>query len=81
MIKNCPALKTGYGQIGKDKVKKIVRDAQFMEIWKIKKNDIDVCKSCEFRFICTDCRAFHQSDVNYLKPAKCTYDPEIGEWG
>ena len=47
----------------------------------INKDLIDVCKDCEFRYICTDCRAYIQDKNNiYSKPAKCNYDPYNAEW-
>jgi hypothetical protein len=40
-----------------------------------------VCKDCEFRYICTDCRAYLEDPYNeYSKPLKCGYDPYTGEW-
>ena len=48
---------------------------------KIKKDDIDVCKDCEFRYICTDCRSIIK-DLNYRysQPVKCKYNPYLGKW-
>ena len=53
----------------------------FKDLWNIKKDDIDVCKDCEFRHICTDCRAFikDENDI-YSQPAKCGYNPYIAKW-
>ncbi|HLT42986.1 MAG TPA: hypothetical protein VKZ95_09805, partial [Sphingobacteriaceae bacterium] len=42
---------------------------------------VDVCKDCEFRYICQDCRAYlKNSDDLYSKPLKCTYNPYEGVW-
>ncbi|MDR2057516.1 MAG: hypothetical protein LBP83_04405, partial [Dysgonamonadaceae bacterium] len=39
------------------------------------------CKDCEFRYICTDCRAYLQdSNDIYSQPAKCNYNPYIAKW-
>lgn len=47
----------------------------------ITKDKVSVCKDCEFRYICTDCRAFVSSpDDPYSKPAKCSYDPYTATW-
>jgi SPASM domain peptide maturase of grasp-with-spasm system len=81
-IKNCPSMKVGYGKI--DNVKdldEIVNDNTFKESWLINKDKVKVCRDCEFRYICTDCRAFlkDQTDL-YSKPLKCGYNPYVGIW-
>ena len=79
-IKNCPSLPLSYGNI-KDTTLQIAMQKQgFKDMWSINKDKINVCKYCEFRYMCTDCRAYVQSD-QYSKPAKCNYDPFTGKWG
>ena len=45
-----------------------------------------VCKDCEFRYICTDCRAYtekthtNEEGLDTSKPLKCGYNPYTGEW-
>jgi hypothetical protein len=53
----------------------------FAALWSINKDQITVCKDCEFRYVCTDCRAYllDAGDL-YSKPSKCTYDPYTAEW-
>lgn len=47
----------------------------------ITKDKITGCKDCEFRYICTDCRAYIEEPEDiYSKPLKCGYDPNTGEW-
>lgn len=76
-IKNCPSMKKIYGKIGHS-VTDIVKTQDFQEIWGLNKNSILICKICEFRYMCTDCRAF----LNNLndKPLKCNYDPFTAVW-
>src|SRR6185295_1561186 len=53
----------------------------FAALWSINKDQIAICKDCEFRYICTDCRAYLQDTADlYSKPSKCTYDPYTAEW-
>lgn len=76
-IKNCPSLERIYGNIYSDDLEKIVLSKEFMSLGQINKDQIETCKDCEFRYICSDCRAF-VSEVE--KPKKCTYSPETMEW-
>ena len=80
-IKNCPYMKHHYGHISNTNIEDVVNLPEFQKWWYIKKDDIDICKDCEFRHMCTDCRAFIKDPENiYSQPAKCTYNPYICKW-
>ena len=80
-IKNCPSLKESYGNIKNDLLETALEKPTFKKYWKINKDQIETCKECEFRHICTDCRAFLKNPENlYSKPLKCGYDPKTNEW-
>ena len=70
-----------YGNIKDCNIIDIVKSSKFQELWKITKDKIEVCKDCEFRYICIDCR-YHIDDKNNINshPAKCKYNPYIGKW-
>jgi len=80
LVKNCPSSKISYGHISEVSSLEEVIDSNFKKFWHIKKDDISVCKDCEFRFICTDCRVFVENDDEIGKPSKCNYDPYIAKW-
>ncbi len=80
-IRNCPSMGRSFGVVGKTTLEEVVKDAQFRRAWAQKKDDILVCKDCEFRYVCTDCRAYVEDpDDELSKPAKCGYDPYTGTW-
>lgn len=80
-IRNCPAMKQSYGNIRDTTLKEAIEKPGFKDCWTICKDQIDVCKDCEFRYMCTDCRAFIKDPANpYSQPAKCTYNPYICLW-
>lgn len=80
-IKNCPSLEKIYGNINKATIKDVVSSDEFQFIWKVNKDDIEVCKNCEFRYICMDCRAYIKDKNNiYSQPVKCNYNPYIAKW-
>lgn len=80
-IMNCPSMEEVYGNIQFDSLDKIINTEKFKKLWKIKKYDIDICKDCEYRLICTDCRAYldDPNDI-YSKPLKCGYNPYTNKW-
>lgn len=80
-IKNCPSMSKHYGHISNTNVAEVVQSEEFQKLWHIKKDDIKVCKDCEFRHMCMDCRAYikNPNDI-YSQPAKCPYNPYIAKW-
>ena len=80
-IKNCPAMERSFGNIKDTTLQEAIEKPGFKDMWFIHKDQIDVCKDCEFRHMCTDCRCFIKDPGNiYSQPAKCTYNPYICKW-
>lgn len=79
-IKNCPSMIENYGHIETTHLNKALNQSGFKKYWSITKNQIDICKDCEYRDVCVDCRAYTQDSAKLGKPAKCNYDPYSGEW-
>ena len=69
-----------FGNIRTDKLIDILNIKAFKKVWNINKDKIEVCRDCEFRYICTDCRAIREnkSDI-YSKPLNCSYNPYTNE--
>ncbi len=80
-IKNCPSMPQSFGNIKNNDIEKIVHSKEFQRTWKIHKDLVDTCKDCEYRRVCTDCRAYiENSEDEYSKPLKCGYNPYTNEW-
>lgn len=80
-IKNCPSLQRSFGNIAVSSLHSALAHHEFPELWAINKDQIEICRDCEFRYICTDCRAYLSDRENlYSKPSKCSYDPYLAEW-
>jgi SPASM domain peptide maturase of grasp-with-spasm system len=82
-IKNCPSMAMSYGNINDPDVniEAIVNSEEFQKVWYINKDKINICKVCEFRHVCTDCRAYLEDPEDiYSKPLKCGYNPYTTEW-
>lgn len=87
-IKNCPSMSESFGNILDISLAETIEKPGFNKYWNVNKDLIAVCKDCEFRYICTDCRAYVEdphdssgpSGTNLSKPLKCGYDPYTGEW-
>lgn len=81
IIKNCPSMKKSFGKVNEIKLKELIINNEFKGVWNISKDKVKVCRDCEYRYICTDCRAFRddESDI-FSRPSKCKYNPYIGKW-
>lgn len=80
-IKNCPSMTESFGNIKDTTLAEAIEKPGFKKYWDINKDKIHVCKDCEFRYICTDCRAYVEDPADILsKPLKCGYNPYTGEW-
>jgi SPASM domain peptide maturase of grasp-with-spasm system len=79
-ICNCPSMRATFGKdVGR--LREIVGSPEFQRPWTLGKDELEVCRGCEFRYVCTDCRAYLESDISRGKPARCSYDPSSGSWG
>jgi SPASM domain peptide maturase of grasp-with-spasm system len=81
-IHNCPSLPDVYGHVSDTSFREALSSQGFSKYNHITKQQVDTCNVCEFRNICTDCRAFRKNDGDILsKPAKCNYNPHTCTWG
>ena len=80
-IKNCPSMKQSFGNIRDTRLREAIIHPKFKKLWNVTKDQITTCQDCEFRYICTDCRAYLENPENiYSKPLKCGYNPYTNEW-
>lgn len=80
-IKNCPSFKDSFGNIENVKLDEALKYKGFKKRWDISKDKIAICKDCEFRHACTDCRAYKENpEDDYSKPLKCGYSPYTNKW-
>ncbi len=70
-----------FGNIKDTTLQEALDHPDFKKYWNVTKDQVQVCKDCEFRYICTDCRAYLENPEDmYSKPLKCGYDPYTGVW-
>jgi len=80
-IKNCPSMAQSFGHVSNSTLAEIVHQSDFQRVWHIAKDEVDICRDCEFRYVCTDCRAYLENPQDeFSKPLKCGYNPYTGEW-
>ncbi|HLL83069.1 MAG TPA: SPASM domain-containing protein, partial [Longimicrobium sp.] len=80
-IRNCPSTPRSYGHVHDTSLHSALAHREFRELWEVNKDQVEVCRDCEFRYVCTDCRAYIAEPADrFSKPSKCTYDPYTARW-
>jgi len=80
-IKNCPSMLRSLGNVKTTPLADAIKHPSLVRLGSITKDQIEVCRDCEFRYICTDCRAHTRDYRNpYAKPRGCGYDPYTAAW-
>lgn len=70
------------GNICRNNLREIIESDEVKRCWFMPFDDIMVCKDCEYRFACKDCRPLAKSvdgSQNGKNP-RCKYDPYTGIW-
>lgn len=81
LVKNCPSMSNNFGHFKEINFEALRNNKEFTKYWGISKDQVEICKDCEFRYICSDCRAYLEEPENiYSKPLKCGYDPYTNKW-
>ncbi|WP_109437959.1 SPASM domain-containing protein [Aquimarina sp. AU119] len=75
-IQQSPFTDKVFGNVGTKSLLSIISNQTFQEYWDIPKDKIEVCKDCEFRYVCNDARIPLKRDgKTYYFEESCTYDP------
>jgi radical SAM protein with 4Fe4S-binding SPASM domain len=81
-IFNAPETRQCFGNINNLKeLADVFLSNAFQKYWKVKKDICDVCKHCEFRYMCIDNRLPVRRLVGeWHYESECDYNPYIGKW-
>ena len=79
-IYNAPNLMKRHCNISDCNIVNVIHKTDFQELFKVNKNEIDICQNCEFRHTCynTSDLFFTKKRWEYIK--KCDYNPFISKW-
>lgn len=84
-IKNAKETNVNFGYIydciDKRILTNIICSNEFQEYWNVTKDKCDVCKHCEFRYMCVDNRLpYKRNHSEWYHKIECNYNPYIGKW-
>lgn len=70
------------GNVLQNNLKEIVFGKNLQRLWRLTKDNVEVCRDCEYHYACKDCRPLAEAQSGKLtsKYPRCTYDPYTGAW-
>lgn len=70
------------GNIKNSHIASLILTQKCEPYWELTKEKINICKDCEFRYSCPDCRVIAEKQTGnlYGKTFGCRYSPGTGEW-
>ncbi|MCG2686268.1 SPASM domain-containing protein, partial [Candidatus Parcubacteria bacterium] len=71
------------GDLKEESLRGVLEGEVLVGLRTITKDKIEVCRDCEYRYACGDCRvlALEQTGDLCAKTPFCSYDPYTGVWG
>ena len=81
-VNPCIMQRDGTAENVRNKPLKEIIKGDIHKYWDISLDKIDICKDCEYRYACQDCRVVAAGESGKLtaRSLHCSYDPYIGEW-
>lgn len=74
------------GNVRQKSLEKVL-EGKIQKIWGLTKDDVLVCRDCEYRYVCFDCRPISEGaacgngEYKTAPYPRCTYNPYEGQWG
>ncbi len=73
-IKNVPNTDHSFGNVNNVSLAEVIQTEEFQALWCLKKDDIEICKECEYRHMCVDNRIPERIGSQWKHNEKCNYD-------
>lgn len=66
---------------GQPTIAEAITPASFQQLWKVCKDKVDICKACEYRYMCNDPRVpIQRANDAYYYETECCYNPYLAKW-
>jgi len=71
------------GNVHQSSLTSIISGDPLQRLWHFTKDQVLVCRDCEYRYVCGDCRPLAHTVSKHLEAPspRCAYNPYTGEWG
>lgn len=79
-IKNYISHQKIFGNIKTDTIRDVIARKDFQSIWNINNDSIEVCKDCQFRYLCLDNSDLLSKNNKIFKLETCNFNPYKNKW-
>lgn len=79
-FKNYLSHKETLGNFNNTSITKLIDNKDFTRKWFINNDNIDICKDCQFRYICFDNSDIEFNGSSWRKLNQCSFDPYTNKW-
>jgi SPASM domain peptide maturase of grasp-with-spasm system len=79
-IKNYINHNKTYGNVKQDNLCYIIEQYEFQEKWHINNDKIEICKDCQYRYMCLSNSDIISQNERYYKKTQCDFNPYTNIW-
>lgn len=79
-IKNHLQHKTAFGHVSQQRLKTVLELPEFQQKWFYSNDQVEICRQCEYRYMCMDTSDIVVRQGRAFKKNKCGYDPHTQQW-
>lgn len=79
-VKRYPSHREVFGYVGKDLIADIIKQESFQQLWNVTKDQIEVCKDCQYRYMCLDNSDIIEVKGKLVRDSICNFDPYQNRW-
>ncbi len=69
-----------FGYIGTDSIVDVINQKSFQEWWYVTKDRIEVCRDCQYRYMCVDNSEIVVAGEKYKRNGICDFNPYQNKW-
>ena len=79
-IKNYPSHDKIFGNVNQINIKEVMKNENFTKSWFVSNDKIEICKDCQYRYVCFDPSELIFEKAQVKKVSRCNFDPYKNEW-
>jgi len=79
-IKNYLSHSKIFGNVQNGKIEEILKKSEFQETWKITKDQVEICKDCQYRYMCVDNSEIIYLNGTFKRKNDCNFNPYDNCW-
>jgi len=80
LIKNFLTHQKDFGSIRTIKIEEVIKTKEFTKKWFLSNDKIEICKDCQYRYMCLSNSDIIEKNGKYYKKNYCSFDPIKNIW-